>query len=114
MPGCNEKKGKRQEEDAQSTQISKVDRMRPKEEAERFNRYASMKSNVRAQKRLCPPVALQVSSLNRRWLGVDPLILSCFDEDYLDSMQEEAEYLVKFFVIRHSMANLLLIRSTSE
>ncbi|KAK1576907.1 hypothetical protein Q3G72_017404 [Acer saccharum] len=53
--------------------------------AERFNRYASMKSNVRAQMMLCPPVALQVSSINRHWLGVDPLILSCFDEDFPDS-----------------------------
>ncbi|TXG68972.1 hypothetical protein EZV62_003907 [Acer yangbiense] len=64
-----------------------LDRMCPKEEAERFNRCTSMKSNVRAQMRLYPPVTLQVSSINRRWLGVgvDPLILSCFDEDFPNS-----------------------------
>ncbi|KAK1570446.1 hypothetical protein Q3G72_001948 [Acer saccharum] len=32
----------------------------------------------------------------------------------IEGIGKEAEYLVKFFVIRHSMANLLLIHSTSE
>ncbi|TXG68962.1 hypothetical protein EZV62_003897 [Acer yangbiense] len=87
-----------------------LDRMCPKDEAERFNRYASMKSNVRAQTMLCPPVALQVSSINRRWLGVDPLILSCFDEDFPDSSHDP----ITFFAFRSSLANHGFIRFTSD